>query len=403
MILTVCAAQLFGQMGALTFSALLPTFMDEWDLTHTEGGWLSGIIFGVYALSVLVLVTATDRFEARKVYLLGVFASTASHLGMAYLAHDFVTGMIFRALAGFGWAGTYMVGLKALSDELEGRARSRGVAFHAAAIGLSGALSFYIGGEVGARFGWQTAFLISAAGSAAAFLIALLLFPRRKPARSGSNPIVDFGHVLRNRSAMAYILSYGVHTWEMFTLRSWSVAFLTFAAMQSGAGPAAFLVPTAVATIMELLGTACSILGNELAIRLGRQRWVLLCMGMCMALAAAVGFASAWGYWAAAALCILYNMTIYADSAALTAGTVGASEPQRRGATLALHAMSGYGCGFVGPLALGAIIDTMGGASVVAWGVGFAHIAAIMTLGPLALWLLRPADLAGDRASGVGR
>ncbi len=401
-IATICLAQFIGQMGAFTFSALLPTFMREWALTHTEAGWLSGVIFGVYALSVLVLVTATDRYQARKIYLIGIFATMVSHLGMAYLAHDFATGMFFRALAGFGWAGTYMVGLKALSDELEGRARSRGVSIHAAAIGISGSLSIFVAGEIDLRFGWQTAFLVNACGAAGALSIALLLFPRRKPTPSGSNPLADFRRVLRNRSAMAYIAGYGVHTWEMFTVRSWAVAFLTFAAMRSGAGPEIWLVPTVVATVMELLGTGCSLIGNELAIRIGRQRWVLLAMGVCMALACAAGFVSWWGYWAAAALCLLYNMAIYADSAALTAGTVGAAEPERRGATLALHAMTGYGCGFVGPLAMGVILDVMGGESVLAWGVGFAHIALVMALGPLALLFLKPADLAGDRATGAG-
>jgi len=244
---------------------------------------------------VLVLVTATDRFQARKIYIIGVAATIASHLGMAWAAHDFATGMVFRALAGFGWAGTYMVGLKALSDELEGRARSRGVAIHAAAIGISGALSYFVAGRMNLLFGWETAFLVNAAGAAVAFAVAFLLFPRRRPTPSGANPIADFGHVLRNRSAMAYVAGYGVHTWEMFTVRSWAVAFLTFAAMRSGAGPELWLAPTAVATVMELLGTGASIAGNELAIRVGRQRWVLLAMSACMGLACAAGFVSLLG------------------------------------------------------------------------------------------------------------
>ena len=53
LIFTVCTTQFIGQIGTFTFPALLPTFREEWALTNTEGGWLSGIIFGVYALSVL--------------------------------------------------------------------------------------------------------------------------------------------------------------------------------------------------------------------------------------------------------------------------------------------------------------------------------------------------------------
>ena len=40
-------------------------------MSNTQGGLMSGIIFGVYALSVLVLVTATDRYQARRIYLIG--------------------------------------------------------------------------------------------------------------------------------------------------------------------------------------------------------------------------------------------------------------------------------------------------------------------------------------------
>lgn len=403
LIATVCLAQLLGQLGAFVFPALLPGFIVEWQLTHTEAGWLVSVIFGSYALAVLVLVTATDRFEARRVYLLGVTATTASHLGMAFLAHDFASAMVFRILAGVGWAGTYMVGLKVMSDELEGRTRSRAVSIHAAGIGLSGGLSYLLAGEIGGRLGWEAAFLVCAGASAGACIIAFRLFPRRVPAGSGGNPLADFAAVFRNRSAMAYIAGYGVHTWEMFTLRSWVVTFLTFAMIASGVGPEIWLVPTVVAFVMELCGTAASIVGNELAIRLGRQRWIFLCMGAGIALASVTGFVSAWGYWAAALLCLVYNMVIYADSAALTAGTVGASDPERRGATLALHALSGYGCGFVGPLVMGIIIDAMGGESVLSWGVGFAHIVIVMALGPLVLLLLRPADLAGDRNTGQPR
>ena len=38
--------------------------------------------------------------------------------------------------------------------------------------------------------------------------------------------LFDFRPVLRNRSAMAYAIVYGIHTLEMNALRGWGVAFL---------------------------------------------------------------------------------------------------------------------------------------------------------------------------------
>ena len=400
-IAVVCAAQVLAQLGAFTFPALLPVFFDAWVLNHSEAGWLAGIFFGAYCVSVPFLVTLTDRVPARRIYLIAVATTTLSHLGMAFMADGFWTGMLFRILAGIGWAGTYMVGLRALSDELEGSVRSRGVAMHAASIGISGALSFLIAGLIANNLDWQWAFFVVSFGSLAALALALFTFPRRRPPLEGQpvSALLDFRPVFRNRSAMAYSTGYMVHTWEMFVLRSWAVTFLVFAA--GDVDPLTLLlVPTAVAMFMELTGTITSVAGNEVAVRIGRQRWIVMVMFSCMAMAALVGFSSGLGYGVTVAMVLVYNGLIYADSSSLTAGPVGSADPRRRGATLAVHGMLGYGGGFVGPVVMGIILDGLGGESVTNWGIGFAHVAVIMAFGPLALWLLKPRDLEGDRSSG---
>ena len=75
----------------------------------------------------------------------------------------------------------------------------------------------------------------------------------------------------------------------------------------------------------------------------------------------------------------------------------GTAAPGRRGATLAMHSMLGYAGGFVGPLAIGLVLDLAGGMSRTGWGLAFLHIAAVMLAGRIAFALLRPAGLAGDR------
>jgi len=393
-----CLAQSLAQIGAMAFAALLPAFFAEWSLSHAEAGWLSGIMFGAYAAAVPILLPLTDRIEARKVYLCAVSTTMLSHLGMAFLADGFWTALVFRALNGIGWAGTYMVGLKALSDQVEGPAQSRAVAVHGASTGISSSFSFVIAGVAAAHFGWQAAFMVGAGGAFGALLVAATLFPagprRERPAATVR--LVDFKPVLRNASVMAYALGYCVHTWEMFVVRSWLVTFLTFAAAH-GDGAPNFLVPTMVATLAGLIGTVSSVLGNEMARRMGRKRWILLVFAASMALALLVGFTAGMGYGTTAVVCLLYNAAIYADSSSLTAGTVGNADPERRGAALAVHAMLGYGGGFVGPLAMGLILHVLGGESVLNWGIGFGHIAVVLLVGPLAIRALKPRDLPGDR------
>ena len=393
----VCAAQVLAQLGAFTFFALLPTFFLEWSLSHTEAGVLNGIIFGAYALSVPFIVPLTDRIDPRRIYICAVGLTTCSHLGMAFFAHGFWDGIVFRVLAGIGWGGTYMVGLKALADLVEGPAQSRAVAFHAASIGAGGSLSFVMAGWVVEILDWQGAFQLSAAGSFFALLVMAFLVPRRQPVQtkdySGISALI---RAFKNSSAIAYSIGYFAHTWEMFTLRSWVVTFLVFTAAQ-GEGPPNFLIPTVLAMFMELTGTVASVIGNEIAIRVGRRRWILMVMLVSMATGAVVGFSAGAGYGIAATACLLYNMMIYADSASLTAGAVGTAEPGHRGATLAVHGMLGYGGGFIGPLVLGVMLDLLGGETVMNWGISFAHVSVVVLAGILVIRLLKPGELPGDR------
>ena len=130
-----------------------------------------------------------------------------------------------RALAGIGWAGAYMPGLKAIADPLEGAAQSRAVSWHAAGVGIAGAVSFAAASLFDRLAGPGAAFLFGAAAAATAFAIAAIVMPRSLPPRAAAAPagaLLDFRPVLRNRRAMAWIIGYTVHTWELAALRAWA-------------------------------------------------------------------------------------------------------------------------------------------------------------------------------------
>jgi MFS family permease len=182
----------------------------------------------------------------------------------------------------------------------------------------------------------------------------------------------------------------------MNALRAWVVTFLTFALATSGGGTP-LLAPAAIATVLSLAGVWASISGNEISRQIGRRRFILCVMVASMTIATVIGFSSSVSYELAAGLCIVYGILIWADSSSLTAGTVGSALPGQRGATMAVHSTLGYGGGFVGPLAIGLILDLAGGESPFAWGLAFGHIAAVMGLGLLAMIILKPRNLAGDK------
>ena len=397
LVAAVCAAQVLVQIGAYFWPALLPSMIPLWRLTNSEAGWITAIFYAAYVFAVPVLVTLTDRIDAKRVYLFGVGCTIASHLLFGLYAEGFWSALVLRALAGIGWAGTYMTGLKLLADQVDEKLMSRAVAAHAASIGASGALSFSCAGLLAEYHGWSAAFTVAGGCAVAAWAIVALSAPRRSPPPfTAGRRLFDFRPVLRNRSALAYSLAYCVHTLEMNALRGWGVAFLGYVALSTGTG-GTVLTPTFVLTALALLGTTASVLGNEAAIRFGRRRLIAVAMLASTLVGGTIGLVGTFSYGLAVGLLLLFGFIVWLDSSSLTAGAAGTAEPARRGAQLAVHSTLGYAGGFVGPLLVGFILDLAGGMSSIAWGAAFLAVAILGLLALTVFLLMRPRELTGDR------
>src|SRR5262245_52280917 len=193
LVVLVCASQVLVQLGAFFWPALLPGMMSLWGLTNSEAGWVTAIFYGAYIVAVPVLVTLTDRVDAKRVYLAGSAATFLGHAIFAWLAEGFWSAMSARALAGIGWAGTYMTGLKLLADKVDAKWMSRAAAGHAASIGISGALSFALADLIAGIADWRAAFLCAAVSALMAFLLVALAVPRREqPTSSSDHALFDF-------------------------------------------------------------------------------------------------------------------------------------------------------------------------------------------------------------------
>ena len=374
-LLSVCSV--LGMLGSSSFSALLPEFQRLWGLSNTEAGWISGIFYGGYVVGVPVLVGLTDRVDARRIYLLSLVITAAAALGYGLLAQGFVSAFLFRALAGLGLAGTYMPGLKLMTDRIGAHPRQgRYVAYYTAGFSLGTAASYPFSAEMAQWLGWRWAFSAAALGAALALLLVLALVAPMRPESMVSRHLFDFRPVFRNRPAMAFVWGYTGHTWELFALRSWLVAFLIHAQSAHGGG-SDLSGASWITTAIVLLSTLSSIYGAEAAARADRRRVIGRVMMGSVACAILAGFSSPLPLPAVAGLCLLYHLAVMGDSAALTGGAVAMAAPGQRGATLAVHSVLGFTGGFVGPLAVGVVLDLAGGeASNLAWGLAFTAMGA---------------------------
>jgi MFS family permease len=383
----VCVAEVLGMSTIANFSALLPTFQEAWRLSNTEAGWINAAYYAGYMVLVPLLVGVTDRMDARKIMGMGVILGVMAALGFALLARGYWSALALRFLAGISLAAVYMPGLKVVSDNTEGSLQSRFVSFYTASFSIGASLSYLLSGEINAIAGWRWAFAASALTTAVSLVIvARHLAPAKVNRGKRETLFSDFRLVIRSRPTMAYILGYAVHMWELFSLRSWIVAFLAFSMRMQP--PGAFTwSPTQIASLIGLIGLPASIGGNELSRTFGRRRVVGIVMILSAGLGSVLGFTAASPYWLVAILAMVYGVTVTGDSASLTAGAVAAAPEGLRGATLAVHSTLGFGAAFLGPLCIGVVLDMFGG-GLRAWGMGFLSMAAPTLLGPLFLYFL---------------
>ena len=388
-IIAICTAEIFSMAGTMFFPALLPGFKSEWRLTNTEAGWINGIFYGGYAVFAPILVSLTDRFDSRRIYLLSAAVGAASMIGFGWLAEGTFSASVFRLLAGVSLAGTYMPGVKALSEQVTGKGQSRAIAFYTSSYGIGTALSVFLPGWMEGWLHWRWMAMLLSLGPLVAVGIFALTVQSKTPQRAVARSIWsywDFRIALRNRSAVGYMLGYGVHCWELFGFRTWLVAFLFFSlSLQPLAN---HLSPQNMATLVLLAGVAASIFGNECAVWWGRRRVVSLFMLSSGLVGCVIGFFAGLPFAVVVGLCVLYGFAMMLDSGALTAGVVAAARDGERGMTLALYSFVGFGMAFLSPLVVGGVLDIAGGGTY-GWGIAFAALGLMSMSGPLWLRIFR--------------
>lgn len=382
-------AQTCALLGFACYAVVLTPLQEEWHLSNLESGLIASAFFFGYMLAVPLATALTDRIDARKVYLVGGLSATFGLLGMGLLAHNFWTALLFMSINGAGLAGTYMPGLKILSDRLQSGELSRHIAFYTAFFGIGTGFSYLCSGWILSALGWHYVFEIIALGPFTAFLIVLIFIPPlahekwKGPIQIRLRdifPVDKWKLVLMNKKASGFIFGYTAHSLELFASRSWIVAFFAFCTAASG--ESFFLTATTLAGVINFFGVPSSILGNEIALRVGRQKWVCIVMLTSAVMGIALAASTGQSWWLIVALAIGHAIFIMADSSTLTAGLVISAQENIKGAAMGLHSLMGFGGGLMGPAIFGFVLDIAGSrsssiawiwayAAVVIWGVLF--------------------------------
>src|SRR5438094_583673 len=166
------AAMCLGQVGNLLPHVVVPAIMAQylmplWNLSASQAGLMASAYAFGYMLAVPLLTALTDRIDARGILLAGSLLSGVATLAFGLFADGLVSASLWWGLAGVGFGGAYMPGLKALTDRLPPGETSRSVTLYTASFSIGVGLSFLVSQLVAARFGWRNAFFMIASAAVA--------------------------------------------------------------------------------------------------------------------------------------------------------------------------------------------------------------------------------------------
>src|SRR5689334_2601072 len=115
MVILMALAQLGSLLPHVAVPAVMPSHLiPEWGLSYSGGGLMAASYAAGYMLAVPVLTTLTDRIDARWILFWGSLVSGIATILFGLFANGLESAIALWGLAGIGFAGAYMPGLKAL-------------------------------------------------------------------------------------------------------------------------------------------------------------------------------------------------------------------------------------------------------------------------------------------------
>lgn len=394
-LLLLCCCQLFIMLVFINYSAVLPILRQEWGMNNTR----AGMIFSVYQLgyiaSGVLLSILTDRINTKHIFISAAFCSAAGNLLFALYAHDFYSGMLFRAMTGIGMGGTYMPGLKLVAERFDPVRRGKAIGIYVGSLVLGGSLSLAVTGWLTGLYGWRIAFIACSIGVCTGALLSFPLFAGYRPPPRISSSAGYTGEVIKNRPALLMILGYGAHMWEMYGMRSWLAPFFTSALIGWGVESArATGLASAIAALLIGIGAFSTAITGTLSDRFGRTATITAVMFSSALLSFTFGWLINTNLPLTLAIGIFYGYLVVAESPVFSTGLTELVAPGYLGAAMGLQSLIGYSMGMISPTIFGWALDTFRDWRPLPgihaeWGMAFACIGIGGAAGPVFMWLLR--------------
>ena len=320
-------------------TAVLGRLREAWQLTPTQGAWLTiAVQLGFVAGALVAAITnLLDVIPARHVLVLSAVAAAAAN-AMFGRASALPDALVWRALTGACLAGVYPPGLKLMATWFRAD-RGRALGIMVGALTLGSAAPHLVRGL--GSFAWRDVVFATSWLTLAGAVVGMVAvregpypFPRARfdPSQAG--------RVLRDRGVRLACLGYFGHMWELYAMWGWIGVFLA----SRMAGPDGQGARTAELWTFAVMaaGFAGSWWAGVYSDRVGRTTSAALAMVVSGACAIAIGMAHAGPLPLVLGIALVWGASVVADSAQFSVMVTELAAPAYVGTALTLQLAIGF-------------------------------------------------------------